>query len=85
MCMICKGLELRKYSATEARERFEEMYDLIDEDHLEEVEELLAEYEDEEDYIADATRSYYNRDDEPEFDEDELEDGFHEEEFEDDE
>lgn len=84
MCMICRGLELRKYTAEEARERFDEMYDLIDEEHLEEVEELLAEYEEEEEYLTQAKKNYYNRDEEPYFDEDELDDGFHEETFDED-
>ena len=47
MCMICKGLKNNKLSVEEAREKYEEMIDLIDEDHQEHIENLLAEAEEE--------------------------------------
>lgn len=46
MCMICRGLENGKLSVKSAREKYEEMLDLIDEDHQEDIENLLAEHED---------------------------------------
>ena len=46
MCMICRGLENGKLSVKSAREKYEEMLDLIDEEHQEEIEDLLAEHED---------------------------------------
>lgn len=50
MCMICKGLKNNKLSVEEAREKYEEMIDLIDEDHQEHIENLLAEAEEELNY-----------------------------------
>lgn len=46
MCMICRGLENGKLSVKTAREKYEEMLDLIDEEHQEDIENLLAEHED---------------------------------------
>ena len=46
MCMICRGLENGKLSVKSAREKYEEMLDLIDEEHQEDIENLLAEHED---------------------------------------
>jgi hypothetical protein len=49
MCVICRGLKNNKMSLQEATEKYEEFLelDLLDEDHQEEVEELIAEAESE--------------------------------------
>jgi len=59
MCMICKGLERGKFTPEEAREKLEEFVDLelLDEDHQEEVESLIAETEEEEYYWATAQKN----------------------------
>jgi len=80
MCMICKGLEKGKFSPEEAREKLEEFVDLelLDEDHQEEVESLIAEAEEEEFYWASAkkdVRKYEDYDDE-EYSEEEYEDDY---------
>jgi hypothetical protein len=67
MCMICKGLKNNKLSVEEARERYEEMIDLIDEDHQETIENLLAEAEEELNYWDTTNKivrdEYYEDDD----------------------
>jgi len=67
MCMICKGLKNNKLSVEEARERYEEMIDLIDEDHQETIENLLAEAEEELNYWDTTNKivrdEYYDDDD----------------------
>ena len=67
MCMICKGLKNNKLSVEEARERYEEMIDLIDEDHQETIENFLAEAEEEINYWNTSSRltreDFYNEDD----------------------
>lgn len=80
MCMICKGLEKGKFSPDDAREKLEEFVDLdlLDEDHQEEVESLIAEAEEEEFYWASAkkdVRKYEDYDDE-EYSEEEYEDDY---------
>lgn len=59
MCMICKGLTRNKFTPEEAREKLEEFVDLelLDEDHQEIVENLIAEAEEEEYYWASAKRN----------------------------
>lgn len=58
MCMICKGLQKGKFSPEEAMQKLEEFVDLdlIDEDHQEELESLIAEAQDEEYYWASAKK-----------------------------
>jgi len=58
MCMICRGLKNNKLSLQEAIEKYEEFLDLdlLDEDHQEKVEELIAEAEEEEYYWSSAKR-----------------------------
>ena len=58
MCMICKGLEKGKFSPEEAMQKLEEFVDLdlIDEDHQEILESLIAEAQDEEYYWASAKK-----------------------------
>ena len=67
MCMICKGLKNNKLSVEEAREKYEEMIDLIDEDHQEHIENLLAEAEEELNYWDTSSKltreEYYDQDD----------------------
>lgn len=59
MCMICKGLERGKFTPEEARDKLEEFVDLdlLDEDHQEEVESLIAEAEEEDYYWATAQKN----------------------------
>lgn len=71
MCMICKGLERGKFSPEQAREKLEEFVDLelLDEDHQEIVESMIAEMEEEEYYWDSAKRNTrkledYDRNDE---------------------
>ena len=49
MCLICRGLKNHKMSIEEAEERYQEFLelDLLDEEHQEKVEELIAEAADE--------------------------------------
>jgi hypothetical protein len=56
--MICKGLEKGKFSPEEAMQKLEEFVDLdlIDEDHQEILESLIAEAQDEEYYWASAKK-----------------------------
>lgn len=67
MCMICKGIKNNKLSVEEAREKYEEMIDLIDEDHQEHIENLLAEAEEELNYWDASSKltreEYYDQDD----------------------
>lgn len=72
MCMICRGLQTGKLSVKEATEKYEDMLDLIDEDHQEEIEELLAEQQDEQDYWDDATRDYFKMENDDYMDEEEA-------------
>ena len=61
MCMICRGLKNNKLSAEEAKEKYEEFLDLdlIDEDHQEEIESLIAEAESDELYWLSAKKDYF--------------------------
>lgn len=61
--MICRGLKKGKLSVEEAREKYEDMLDLIDEDHQEVIEDLLAEHEEEANYWSSATKDFYRKDD----------------------
>lgn len=72
MCMICRGLQTGKLSVNEAREKYEDMLELIDEEHQEEIEELLAEVQDEQDYWDDATRDYFRKESDDYIDEEEY-------------
>jgi hypothetical protein len=83
--MICKGLEKGKFSPEDAREKLEEFVDLdlLDEDHQEEVESLIAEAEEEEFYWASAkkdVRKYEDYDDEDYVDEEDYQEDFSDEE-----
>jgi hypothetical protein len=77
MCTICRSLQRNKISVEEAREKYEEMLDLIDEDHQEEIESIIAEAEEELMYWSDSKKllneNYYEEDDEDYPIEDQLE------------
>ena len=80
MCMICKGLERGKFTPEQARDKLDEFVDLelLDEDHQEIVESLIAEQEEEDFYWDSAvrdTRKYEDYDDE-EFVEEEYAEDF---------
>jgi hypothetical protein len=83
--MICRGLENGKLSVKTAREKYEEMLDLIDEDHQEDIENLLAEHEDTTESWNTAVKyftkedSFYNDDEVDMYDEDEEEDSYDDE------
>jgi len=74
MCMICRGLKNHKMSIEEAEEKYQEFLelDLLDEDHQEKVEELIAEAADELAYWDLAKRDVYRRDYDDDIDENEL-------------
>lgn len=84
MCLICRGLKKGKLSLEEAREKYEDMLDLIDEDHQEVIEDLLAEYEEEQNYWINAKREYYRRDNDDYDEEDALDEALIDDEYEDD-
>lgn len=85
MCMICRGLENGKLSVKSAREKYEEMLDLIDEDHQEDIENLLAEHEDTTESWNTAVKyftkedSFYSDDEVDLYDEDEEDDSYDDE------
>ena len=60
MCMVCRGLKNNKLSLEEAIEKYEEFIelDLLDEDHQEKVESLIAEAEEEAYYWSSAKKDY---------------------------
>jgi len=79
MCVICRGLKNHKMSLEEAEEKYQEFLelDLLDEEHQEKVEELIAEVYDENAYWdfakKDALRDHFDDDlDENELIHDEL-------------
>ncbi len=83
MCLICRGLKKGKLSVDEAREKYEDMLDLIDEDHQEVIEDLIAEREEEENYWRSATRDYFRRNSDDDIDEEEALDEAYNEDYED--
>lgn len=81
MCMICKGLERGKFNPDQAREKLGEFVDLelLDEDHQEIVESLIAEMEEEEYYWDTAkknARKYEDYDEDEDLDEEHIEDSY---------
>ena len=76
MCMLCKAIDHGKISLEEAREKYEEMLDLIDEDHQEVIEAKIAEAEEESNYWDMSKKlireNYYEDDDDDNPIEDEL-------------
>ena len=61
MCMICRGLKNHKMDLAEAEEKYQEFLDLelLDEEHQEKIEELLAEAADEVAYWDLAKKDIY--------------------------
>ena len=51
MCTICRRFKKGTITAEEAREELEEQYDYLNEDHVEEIEELISTEEDAYDYL----------------------------------
>lgn len=51
MCQICKKFKKGSITVNEAREELEEHSQFLNEDHIEEIEEMLFEAEDTYDYI----------------------------------
>jgi len=89
MCMICRGLKNHKLTIEDAQEKYEEFVELelIDEDHQEVVEELIAEAEEEAYYWSSAKKDYLVQQDdfnEEDLDEDVANDEFLDERDEDD-
>jgi polyhydroxyalkanoate synthesis regulator phasin len=74
--MLCKAIDHGKISFEEAREKYEEMLDLIDEDHQEVIEAKIAEAEEELNYWDMSKKlvreDYYEEDDDDNPIEDEL-------------
>jgi hypothetical protein len=56
MCTICKKIRKGSISIEEAREELDEQSEYLNEEHIEEVEELLYAEEDAYDYIRQRTR-----------------------------
>jgi len=74
MCVICKGLKNKKMSIQEAEEKYEEFIelDVLDEDHQEVVEELIAMTQDEIDYWDLAKKDALQQEIDDDFDENEF-------------
>mgnify|MGYP001569002600 CR=1 FL=1 len=47
MCMVCSALSRGKYSAKQAKRKLNDIIESLDEDHVEEVENLIEEAENE--------------------------------------
>jgi hypothetical protein len=82
--ILKKGLESGKYDVEQARDKYEDMMDLLDEDEQEKIEDLLAEFEEDKFYWNEAQKDYYRKDDDIVDDEDLLEEALIDDEFEDD-
>jgi alpha-glucuronidase len=85
MCLICRGLKKGKLSVEEAREKYEDMLDLIDEDHQEIIEDMLAEFEEDANYWRSATRDYLRKDNDDPDEEEAMEEALFDDEYEDEE
>lgn len=81
--ILKKGLESGKYEVQQAREKYEDMMDLLDEEEQEKIEDLLSEFEEDQFYWNQAKKDYYRKDDDLP-DEDDLEEALIDDEFEDD-
>ena len=81
--ILKKGLESGKYEVEEAREKYDDMMDLLDEEEQEKIEDLLAEYEEDKFYWTEAKKDYYRKDDDI-VEEDLLDEALIDDEFEDD-
>jgi len=58
MCQICRKLKKGSITVIEAREELEELSEFLNEDHIEEIEEMLFESEDTYDYIKERKDSF---------------------------
>ena len=58
MCQICKKFKKGSISASEAQEELEEHAQFLNEDHIEEIEEMLFEAEDTYDYIKERKNAF---------------------------
>lgn len=68
MCQICKKFKKGSLTVNEAREELEEHSQFLNEDHIEEIEEMLFEAEDTYDYIKERKNAFLNE--ELDYDED---------------
>lgn len=82
--LLKKGLESGKYNTESARDKYEDMMDLLDEDEQESIEDLLAEFEEDQFYWNEAKKDYYRKDDDVYDEDDFLDDPLIDDEFEDD-
>lgn len=80
--ILKKGLETGKYDVEEAREKYEDMLDLLEEDEQEKIEDLLLEHEEDQFYWNEAKKDYYRKDDDI-VEEDLLDEALIDDEFED--
>lgn len=60
MCQICKKFKKGSLTVNEAREELEEHSQFLNEDHIEEIEEMLFEAEDTYDYIKERKNAFLN-------------------------
>ena len=60
MCQICRKFKKGSITVSEAREELEELSEFLNEDHIEEIEEMLFESEDTYDYIKERKNSFLN-------------------------
>lgn len=58
MCQICKKFKKGSITINEAREELEEHAQFLNEDHIEEIEEMLFEAEDTYDYIKERKNAF---------------------------
>lgn len=82
--ILKKGLDSGKFDVEQARDKYEDMLDLLDEEEQEKIEDLLSEYEEDKFYWSQAKKDYYRKDDDI-LDEDILEESLIDDEFEDEE
>ena len=63
MCTICRKFKKGTLTIQEARAELEEQSEYLNEDHIEDIEEMLFEAEDAYDYINERKNSYLEEDD----------------------
>lgn len=72
MCIICRKFKKGTINAEEAREELEEQYDYLNEEHIEEIEELINSEEDAYDYLYNRKDRTYKELQEDDHEDDEL-------------
>jgi hypothetical protein len=72
MCTICRRFKKGTITAEEAREELEEQSDYLNEDHIEEVEDLINTEEDAYDYLFNRKDASYKELQEDDYDDEEL-------------